>query len=48
MSDIRKLTALKKKADKTAYQRGVEEGWKDAMWLLLLITGAVALVASWS
>ena len=46
MSDLQKVTNAKKKAEKSAYRQGMEEGWKDAMWLVMLISAVVAVVAS--
>jgi hypothetical protein len=45
MSDIERVTRAKKEADEAAYKRGMKEGWTDAVWLFVLISAVVLVVA---
>jgi hypothetical protein len=45
MKDIERIGQLHDASVRKAYQRGIQEGWMDAMWLILIISGAVAFLA---
>jgi hypothetical protein len=45
MKDIEQIGQLYAEFNRKAYQRGVQDGWMDAMWLILIISGAVAFLA---
>ncbi|NQX95304.1 MAG: hypothetical protein HRT64_10390 [Erythrobacter sp.] len=47
MSDLKRLERVKKQAEKSAYQKGIEEGWRDAILFVALLIGVVAALSVW-
>jgi len=47
MSYWERLERTKKRAEKTAYQKGMEEGWRDAILFGALLIAVAAVLNGW-
>ena len=45
MSDLRKLEEAKRRADKTQYRKGLEDGALDVTYIVCIVAVVVAIIA---
>lgn len=45
MKELERIEAIRTESARKAYQRGVLEGWQDALWFFSIIAVGVVVVA---